>query len=183
MPTINDRACIVNGTPVDKVYSNGRKVYGRNLLTGTRDLQGEWVNLSRWLVPAGEETYKGLTVRSFPTSWWSLGQYYDAKPNTTYTFSFYAKTSEAGNLLDIFFLDKEDWSSPVLSVPVYAYEAITTEWQRYSATFTTKGGGKTLPSVCSTEDGVSIYVAGYKLEEGSVATPWTPAPEDLQVRD
>lgn len=30
MPTINGRACIVNGVAVDKVYSNGRQVYGRN---------------------------------------------------------------------------------------------------------------------------------------------------------
>lgn len=30
MPTINGRACVVNGTPVDKVFSNGRQVYGRN---------------------------------------------------------------------------------------------------------------------------------------------------------
>ena len=35
MPTINGKVCIVNGTPVDKVFSNGRQVYGRNMLTGT----------------------------------------------------------------------------------------------------------------------------------------------------
>ena len=35
MPIINDRACVVNGAPVDKVFSNGRQVYGRNLVTGT----------------------------------------------------------------------------------------------------------------------------------------------------
>jgi len=35
MSTINGRACVVNGTPVDKVFSNGKQVYGRNLLTGT----------------------------------------------------------------------------------------------------------------------------------------------------
>lgn len=179
MADITHGTWIKDGKAIDAVYQGGVKVYGRNLLTGTRDWQGEWRNLSRWPVPAGEETYTGLTVRSFSTSWWALGQYYDAKPNTTYTFSFYAKTSEAGNFLGIFFLDKEDWSSPVISVPVYAHKAITTEWQRYSVPFTTKSGGKILPSVCSTEDGIAIYAAGYKLEEGSVATPWTLAPEDV----
>ena len=183
MPTINGRACVVNGTPVDKVFSNGRQVYGRNLLTGTRDWQGEWGHLSMWQVPAGEETYKGLTVRSFKAAWWSLGQYYDAKPHTTYTFSFYAKATEAGNIMDIFFLDKEDWSSPVVSYPVFAYKPITTEWKRYSATFTTMSGGELFPSVCSVkDDGMAIYVAGYKLEEGSVATPYSPAPEDVGVK-
>lgn len=35
MPTINGRACVVNGVPVDKVFSDGRQVYGRNLVLGT----------------------------------------------------------------------------------------------------------------------------------------------------
>lgn len=35
MPTINGRACVVNGKQVDKVFSDGRQVYGRNLVTGT----------------------------------------------------------------------------------------------------------------------------------------------------
>lgn len=35
MPTINGRACAVDGKPVDKVYSNVRQIYGRNLLLGT----------------------------------------------------------------------------------------------------------------------------------------------------
>ena len=156
---------------------NNMRIGGRNLLTGTRDWQGEWVNLSRWQVPVGEETYKGLAVRSFTAAWWALGQYYDAKPHTTYTFSFYAKASEAGNFLEIFTLDKEDWSSPVVSRPVFAYEPITTEWKRYSATFTTMSGGELLPSVSSSKDG-GIYVAGYKLEEGTIPTDWSPAPED-----
>lgn len=35
MSTINGRACVANGTPVDKVFSDGKQVYGRNLVTGT----------------------------------------------------------------------------------------------------------------------------------------------------
>lgn len=35
MPTINGKACVVNGTPVDKVFSDGKQVYGRNLALGT----------------------------------------------------------------------------------------------------------------------------------------------------
>jgi len=31
MPTINGKVCVVNGVPVDKVFSNGKQVYGRNL--------------------------------------------------------------------------------------------------------------------------------------------------------
>lgn len=162
---------------LDGIQANGG---GRNLLTGTRDWQGEWINSSLWKV--SEETYRGLTVRSFSAQWWSLGQYYDAKPNTAYTFSLYAKASEAGNIMDIFTLDKEDWSSPVVSPPVFANRNITTEWQRYSITFTTKSSGKIMPSVCTTKNNITIYVAGYMLEEGTVAHTWQPAPEDTDAK-
>lgn len=35
MPTINSRACVVNGTPIDKVFSDGKLVYGRNIVIDT----------------------------------------------------------------------------------------------------------------------------------------------------
>lgn len=166
---------IINGDRLITTIGN------RNLLKGTQNWQGEWRNLSRWAVD--DEKYKGLAVRKFSTAWWGLGQYYDAKPNTTYTFSFYAKASEAGNFVETFILDKEDWNSPIVSVPAYGNQPITTEWQQYSITFTTKSGGKILPRASSNKDGITIYVAGYKLEEGSVATPWSPAPEDYGITD
>lgn len=162
---------------INDITSNGG---GRNLLKGTQEFQGEWINSSFWKV--SEETYRGLTVRSFSASWWGFGQYYDADPNTTYTFSFYAKASEAGNIMDIFTLDKEDWSSPVVSPPVFANRTVTTEWQRYSVTFTTKSGGKIMPSVCLTKNNITIYVAGYMLEEGIVAHTWSPSPEDTDAK-
>ncbi|MGH1585630.1 collagen-like protein [Lactiplantibacillus plantarum] len=150
---------------------------GTNLLTGTKGWQGEWSNLPLWGLK--EEKYEGFDVREHSSAWSSLGKYYDANPNTTYAFSFYAKTSEAGNIMDIYTLDKEDYNSPVVGVPVYAGQPVTTEWQRYSATFTTKSGGKIYPSVCSNKDGIKIDVAGYKLEKGSVATDWCPNPAEI----
>lgn len=150
---------------------------GTNLLMGTRDWQGDWGNLPLWMV--SEETYKGLTVRYRDNTWSGLLQYYDADPNTTYTFSFYAKSSEASNSMVIFVLDSDDWSSPVVSRPDYVDQTITTEWQRYSITFTTKSSGKICPSVCLSKDGITIYTAGYKLEKGSVATDWCPNPTEI----
>jgi hypothetical protein len=151
------------------------------LLTGTQDWQGEWGRLSLWVVD--EEEYEGFTVRKRSVPWNGLGQYYDAKPNTTYAFSFYAKASEAGNIMDIFTLGSEDWSSPVVSPPIFANQAVTTEWKRYSVTFTTKSGGTIFPSVCSIKDVATIYVAGYKLEEGRIATDWSPNPADPEYNE
>jgi len=35
MSTINGKVCVVDGVAVDKVFSDGKQVYGRNLVTGT----------------------------------------------------------------------------------------------------------------------------------------------------
>ena len=45
MSTINGKACVVNGTPVDKVFSNGRQVYGRNYIQ----------NSDNYLIGAGKQ--------------------------------------------------------------------------------------------------------------------------------
>ena len=150
---------------------------GINLLTGTRDWQGAWNNLPSWQVD--QDKYKGLTVQKRSKAWSGIGQYYDVKPNTTYTFSYYAKASVAGPFSEIFILEKEDWSSPVVSTPAYANRAITTDWQQYSVTFTTNSSGQIYPRVSSNQDGITIYVAGYKLEKGSVATDWSLNPTEI----
>lgn len=35
MTTINGKVCVVNGVPVDKVFSDGKQVYSKNLIKGT----------------------------------------------------------------------------------------------------------------------------------------------------
>jgi hypothetical protein len=52
MSTINGRACVVNGKAVDKVFSNGRQVYGRNL----------------WAVSQSEFGYFSLARQSLVTT-------------------------------------------------------------------------------------------------------------------
>ena len=39
MTAINGKACVVNGKAVDAVFSNGKQVYGRNLLKGTAKIE------------------------------------------------------------------------------------------------------------------------------------------------
>lgn len=143
-----------------------------NLLTGAKDFSGSWERIGSW--KKEDEKYRGLTVYSKSTAWDGLGQYYDSKPNTTYTFSFYAKASKpTDRFMDIFTLPSEDWNSPVIAWPIYANVPLTTDWKRFSWTITTTGGGKIFPSVCSINSDATIYVCGYKLEEGSLPTPLT----------
>lgn len=46
MSIINGKACVVNGTPVDKVFSNGVQVYGRNLIIRTGELANTMVGMA-----------------------------------------------------------------------------------------------------------------------------------------
>ena len=65
MPTINGKACVVNGTPVDKVFSDGKQVYGRNLALDTGNpisIQGHntyWQNVKHLKL---SQNPAGLTV-------------------------------------------------------------------------------------------------------------------------
>ena len=47
MATINGKACVVNGIPVDKVFSDGKQVYERNLVIGTSN-ELKTVTASGW---------------------------------------------------------------------------------------------------------------------------------------
>ena len=54
MPTINGRACVVNGKAVDKVFSNGKQVYGRNLALGTSN---QVVQANNWYMQVANIKY------------------------------------------------------------------------------------------------------------------------------
>lgn len=64
MPTINNRACVVNGTPVDKVFSDGKQVYGRNLLLDSGFESGNTPANYAWGDGKGQ-----LNDRIFSISW------------------------------------------------------------------------------------------------------------------
>ena len=168
MPTINGKACVVNGTPVDKVFSNGRQVYGRNLLIGT-----------------SEDEVSG---KSYNITWYTISG--GLQPGTTYTLSGWARVDQKAmdNKQHVFpFAFVNDWSW-------YAYldidASLTANYKK--VTFTTPSVGQFYPYIYvdlshpngdASKDSISGtgYISKLKLEEGSVATPWTPAPEDIQA--
>lgn len=78
--------------------------------------------------------------------------------NEQYTLSFWVKSDEAG------------------TIQIYDGElASTTEWLKYVLTFT---ANNTKLNICFTTTG-TYYIYHPKLEVGSKATDWTPAPEDM----
>ena len=75
MTTINGKACIVNGVPVDKVFSDGKQVYGRNLLLDTSN-ELKTVTRSGW----------GKSPTNLASGTYGAGRYYASAyvENTTH---------------------------------------------------------------------------------------------------
>ncbi|MGZ1279666.1 hypothetical protein ACXO7C_03215 [Lactobacillus delbrueckii subsp. bulgaricus] len=170
MSTINGKACVVNGTPVDKVYSNGVQVYGRNLISNSATPR----NIIR------------PDINPYYPSWCYTVVYYGLKNNVTYTFSALATAVSTNQ-------SAERWGIRIFQ-DMGNYEAAKINFdantgKRQSFTFTTPDDGISY-DVYVYSGGVGVgytpsdlkivtTISDYKLEIGSVATPWTPAPEDV----
>lgn len=143
MPTINGRVCVVDGTPVDKIFSNGNQVYGRNLFS-LHDWNAK-PNLAPNFVP-----YMNIQL----------------EPNTAYTLTTSISLRGDGWCDVFFFKDGENISSDTNGVSRGSGRTLTT-----SSTGNVKVGMRNH----SVSDGTNWI----KLEKGTIATPWTPAPEDV----
>ena len=161
MPTINGKACVVNGTPVDKVYSNGEQVYGRNLLPGVnKDVHQasgwfEWLtNVHKEFIKVGDPLCFSVFINNAP--------YAEATTKNGASCLIRAVDSSGEKILEkngnAIKFDADGISQASLIVP---------DKTAYIMLF-----------VVNYMDQNQYY--GYpKLEYGSIATPWTPAPEDV----
>ena len=170
MADITHDTWIKDGKAVDAVFSNGKQVYGRNLILNSSTPQvlirpDQNMSYPAWV---GRQIYKGL------------------KNNETYTVSALAT------------VETTDKSAEKWSIRIFQnngnHEAVLKNFgantgKRQSFTFTTPDDGISYDVwVYSGGAGVSYTpallkivttVSDYKLETGSVATPWSPAPEDI----
>lgn len=106
----------------------------------------------------------------------------DLKPNTTYTFSFYARLGNPGysviNIIKIY--------PRAESIPIYSdgynngWRTGTKEWNRYYVTFTT--GTTNLDFIARIQVGGTsgVLISGVQLEESSVLSDWHPNSNDIE---
>lgn len=145
---------------------------GRNLYLGTKDFSGaSWVNQERWNT---DGTYNGLIVKSknTPTPWNGLSQYLTVLLGEEYTFSGYVKNGSVGQVA--FYAAGYTGNTNNAGVKITHAE----NWTKLSVTFKVTAAGTIRPRFENGIEGGTIYVCGLKLERGSTATSWTPAPED-----
>lgn len=152
------------------------KASGVNLYTGTKDFSGSaWKNISVWT--KGSEKYDGLTVISKAERWGGVYQELTANAGDVYTFSFYGKADTSQKAAITVMSVAGDHAKISRSVDI----TMTAEWERYSGTVqVTAADGPLKLKVEKIDDTqTKIYICGIKVERGSIATGWTPAPEDL----
>lgn len=163
------------------------KVGGRNLMLGTGDWSG---GSARWNQRGTitSNVYRGTVIASTSVEWISPMYLVQnegiLQVGKTYAFSTYVRNTSDTDTVISYYYDSRiiNPSTNVTALPAH------TDWTRVSGTFkvikdpTTSYYGLRWESQKSVTNG-QIQFAGYKLEEGNVATDWTPAPEDAPSND
>ncbi|MED3950379.1 carbohydrate binding domain-containing protein, partial [Priestia aryabhattai] len=160
---------------------------GRNLLLGTGDWSG---GSARWnqkgtVTP---DAYRGTIIASTSKAWTSpeykLQNAGILQVGKTYTFSTYVRNTSDTDTTVAYYYQPSMTQPYAVSTSLPAH----TDWTRVSTTFKVIGDPTTTSYALhwdSQKDVTNGYIqfAGYKLEEGNVATDWTPAPEDAPSND
>lgn len=165
MPTINGKACVIDGKPVDKVFSNGVQVYGRNLWIKSKAVSG-------FLDGSANGNIRQPDAENLVSDFISVNE------NQTYIYSTDVVPTISGFL--------QAWSGYLFFDSNKApLGKRATQW----GPTVTPGTPQHTEWVITVPVGASFIRIGSrylkqgtaKLEKGSVATPWTPAPEDVGV--
>ncbi|GAB6091795.1 phage head spike fiber domain-containing protein [Furfurilactobacillus curtus] len=155
---------------------------GTNLYTDTKNFDNlaSWWGSSSWTKTT--DTYNGLAVMQTTRDWSGLSQYIQVKKGDILTYSVYAKNTSGTGTSTIYWQlngNPEGSYSTASSNPANKTVTITDSWQRVSATIVATSDGYLRPRIeRSNENTNTIQIAGIKLEKGSVATSWSPAPAE-----
>ena len=150
------------------------KLGGRNLLKGT-----------------SMDVVTGTYPSSSYKDYLSYGTI-DVPDGDTYTLSFDAKSTHAGDVINCYFYSPNTTLTGVSSTgdkfdsgarnDGFLQVKLTSDWQRYWCTWTqsaTTAIKHVIPFRCQSGNGSgTVSMRGVKLEAGNKATDWTPAPED-----
>lgn len=162
---------------------------GRNLARGTADFSGGKANWNMdYRIKRTDEKYMGLTVIRIPDSWNQAGSIVPCRAGKTYTFSFWARVDEleggrcGGVIRNCRKGEHYEYVSyDGIKTGNSLYLTYTKEWKRHTFVLRfLKDAPNAAFSVEKDANGNTLFVCGFKVEEGETATPWSPAPEDQQ---
>lgn len=186
----------VGQTYVTKDDFNGLEIGGRNLLLYSQNIRTHTDYYGVGWLTDEVETFNGCPVWSVKNQWGKLGWLFKShvidrglvKVGDTLTYSLYAKTNNAsGKSINCSYRFKGDANAYWFNGSGFN---VGTSWARYSVTFTvTKDmlAADTYMTEIGFEETASmsgddkVYYACPKLERGTKATDYTPAPEDNEI--
>ena len=142
-----------------------------NLLDGTKDFSGEWANSGSWV---NDGTYRGLTVKKRTGQWNGIYKTFTAPKDGKYTFSNYLKSSGAGNVVLVFFVNGVEKDTKWYNTDF--------DWKKHEITVDLKAHDVAYVSPNISGEG-TLWTAGHKWEEGPIATLWMPAASEVTVAD
>ena len=163
---------------------------GTNLLLASNfDDLSKWNAATEWKLSADKYNGNNIMVGDYSATAYSGSVYssiyqlfaYPGKIalNTPYTISFYIKCDTIGNTGSNFrwyFTNLTGTSTDNNWSPI----SEVTDWIKVSRTiiFTAQNTGHTPQFIFRVWSGSRVYITQPKLEQGTVATGWSPAPED-----
>lgn len=142
-----------------------------NLLEGTKDFSGTWMNSSSWVT---DGTYKGLTVKKQNVAWTPTSKKFTVSTPGTYVISEYVRNTGTEEVVSYLIING--------SIVDRKYNGTHFDWKRVSFTKSLSAGDVVY---LETHNGTTgeISVAGYKLEPGSTATPYMPSASEVKPAD
>lgn len=152
-----------------------------NLIDGSASFD-KFSDASGGIPQVNDAKYQGLkVVDQSNRQWKGFGPYIFVQAGT-YTFSFYAKTSGLG-VKSIMLplntgLDDKDKQSAAVNTQTMVILSVS-DWSRFDCTFVVNEAGYIHPRIESSGNNDVLLLAGFKLEKGSIATPWCPSMNDL----
>lgn len=170
-----------------------------NLLSGTKDFDKTKMSIAG-ATSFDSQKYLGLTVIKAvsPTSGYidlvAWNSTITPTPNTQYTISFYAKASVETLANSYFYPNctiKCISNHQTTNTPDGAVSTmLSTEWERYSVTWTTSGSVSGTKSIIPVRlqhgisvDGATVCLCGVKLEQSDKPSPWCTTYEETLAKN
>lgn len=200
MAIINGKALVKDGKPLDRVYSNGQLVYGRNYVLNSSGINAKDTvrptligNMSLVSADASVSyTSDSIVIKSkassSPYGWFyqiatngTIPTNSSIVPGQTYTFSVKVRGTVSQVALR--------WGSTIgVNNTGMKFYNISNNWTKIYATFAISNGAKDIffrilgavnnQFLTGFTGNETFEFKEVKVEYGNVATPWTPAPED-----
>ena len=166
MPTINGRACVVNGTPVDKVFSNGRQVYGRNFVIKSHVSASNTTFIDN--SPIRMELSEDLSGKVITTTAKVIVTNYQGKVDSNNGYGPFV------SILDGFYTG--NWTTLIDQIPITGNGVYTSSPKTMTKSPLTGTANMIGVQMYNLNATIEVWI---KLELGTTATQWTPAPEDV----